>query len=191
MNAHVRQDPIKHKFTCEDFTRLWNEGYFPTYPKLELIEGELFEMPDDGFKTINWNAAVNEWLVSTLVGSPYRVVVDKTLRTTTHNAPKPDFWIYPRAMPLSQVRAKDALLAIEVADTSMHWDTVVKPPIYEKGALRDYWVIDCNARRVLVFRPDAEGRYGAPASVDADQPLAALAVPGLILRLESLALASE
>lgn len=188
MNVFLRpppETPTRHRFTCEEFQRLYDAGVFPDFPDLELIEGDITEMPADGPVTIGWNAAVNRWLVGALAGQPYWVIPDKTLRVTTYNAPKPDFWVYPASVPLREVTAATALLAIEVADTSLEIDRDLKAPIYEKGGLPEYWIIDCNARQVLAYRLGPDG-YGAPRIVPADEPLACATIPGLSLRLDAL-----
>lgn len=45
-----------------------------------------------------------------------------------------------------------AHLVVEVADTSLDEDTSTKAELYASGGIADYWVLDVNARRLLVFR---------------------------------------
>lgn len=181
--------PEKRLFTVDEFERLCEDGLFGPDPDLELIEGEIFCMASDGARTISWNAAINEWLVTSLAGQPYRIIPDKTLKVGKRGAPKPDFWIYPRDLALSEVDAARALLAIEVADTSLSYDRDTKGPMYAKGGLRDYWIVDCAAREVLVFRLGAGGVYAPAQTVKADAAAEALLIPGLALTLDRLDLA--
>jgi Uma2 family endonuclease len=181
--------PEKRLFTVEEFERLCEDGWFGADADAELIEGEIFSMASDGPRTISWNAAIAEWLYASLAGQPYRIVPDKTLKVGERSAPKPDFWVYPRDLPLSEVDAARALLAIEVADTSLSFDRDTKAPMYAKGGLRDYWIVDCAAREVLVFRLSGGGVYAAPQTVKADETLHALQIPGLSLVIDKLDLA--
>jgi Uma2 family endonuclease len=181
--------PEKRLFTIEEFERLCEDGWFGADPDLELIEGEIFSMASDGARTISWNAAINEWLVTSLAGQPYRIVPDKTLKVGERSAPKPDFWVYPRDLPLYEVDAARALLAIEVSDTSLSFDRDTKAPMYARGGLRDYWIVDCAAREVLVFRLGAGGVYATPQIVKADAAAQALLIPGLALIIGRLDLA--
>lgn len=188
MNAPLARTviPPKHRFTVSTFHRLWEEGFFPGYPALELLEGEIYEMPEDGARTISWNTAIAEWLYGILAGKPYRIVPDKTLRVSDTSAPKPDFWIYPRDLSVSEVTAARCLLAIEVADTSLPYDRDIKAPIYAAGGLRDYWIIDVVAREILVHRLGPDGRYGQPTVVKAEAAASALLIPEVSLRLADL-----
>ena len=176
-----RASAERHRFTYDEFLRLGD-----TSVKQELIEGEIYDMASDGARTISWNAAINECLVRSLLGQPYRVIAEKTLRVTDYNAPSPDFWIYPRELALSEVTAATAVLAIEVSDTTLAYDRDVKAPIYAKGGLRDLWIVDCAARETLVFRLAEGGKYSPPMVAKASDPVAALLIPGLSLTLDAL-----
>jgi hypothetical protein len=45
-----------------------------------------------------------------------------------------------------------AALVLEVADTSLDFDTTVKAELYATAGIADYWVLDLEGRRLLVFR---------------------------------------
>ena len=72
--------------------------------------------------------------------------------------PRSDFYADAHPLP-RQVQA-----LIEVADTSLAYDTKVKAPLYAKAGIRELWVIDLKGKRVLVHtRPkgDAYNRVRA------------------------------
>jgi Uma2 family endonuclease len=45
-----------------------------------------------------------------------------------------------------------ALLIVEVADTTLFDDTTTKAEVYAEAGIQDYWVLDLNGKRLLVFR---------------------------------------
>ncbi|MBD2357882.1 Uma2 family endonuclease [Tolypothrix sp. FACHB-123] len=52
----------------------------------------------------------------------------------------------------------EIFLIIEVADTSLKYDTEVKASIYAKSGIVDYWVLDVNRRKLHVYRlPSPQG----------------------------------
>ena len=54
--------------------------------------------------------------------------------------------------------AEDALLIIEVADTSLAYDRSTKLRLYAEAGIPEYWVVDSAAETVDVYRePGAEG----------------------------------
>lgn len=48
-----------------------------------------------------------------------------------------------------------ATLVLEVADSSLDLETTVKAELYATAGIPDYWVLDLDGRRLLVFRDPA------------------------------------
>ena len=60
--------------------------------------------------------------------------------------------------------ARTALLVVEVAESSLSYDTRDKANLYAASGIRDYWVLDLVNRQLIVFQnpaPDAVQLYGA------------------------------
>lgn len=177
---------VKRRLTVDDAIKLKASGvFYPDDPELEVIDGDLYEMPADGPRTRRWNAAINRWLVSSL-GPDYVIMPDKTLPVSTYYGPQPDFYIFDAAVRDEDVSGADVLLVIEVADTTMDMDSRVKAPRYAEGGVREYWLIDVEARRTLVHRLREDGSYGEPTVIAFDAPAATLLLPGLTLTLAQL-----
>jgi Uma2 family endonuclease len=185
MNVSFRTPPAPtpHKFTLDEARRLWAAGVFQDYPEMELIDGELIEMPADGPRTIDWNAALNRWLARTLPDD-LTLVPDKTLNLPPHGGPKPDFYIHDRRSA-EEVDGRNVLLVIEVSDTTLEYDRTVKSALYAKGGVREYWIVDYEQRRILAYRLGPDSGYGEPAVVADDEEARALHAP-VRLRLSSL-----
>lgn len=184
MNAPLRSyAPSAHRFTLEEARRAWAAGVFADFPKMELIDGELIEMPADGPRTIDWNTALAERLYRALLDSPYAIVPDKTLPLPPHGGPSPDFYIHSRALKAAEVTGAEALLVIEVSDTTLDYDLDTKAKLYAKGGVREYWVVDCEDRRILVHRLETDGGYGAPVPYSGTETAHSAFVEGLAVTL--------
>lgn len=157
-------------------------GVFDPDLDLELIDGELIEMPADGHRTIEWNSEIARWLLGAL-GRTYVVVIDKSIGLSEFDEPKPDFWVFDASLRVADVAGKDLLLVIEVADTTMRLD-LAKAALYARGGVREYWLIDVENRRTLVYRLGDDGAYGEPHVVLADQTVTAELLPQLALRID-------
>lgn len=188
MNAPICQPlraPAKHRFTLPDVLRMWERGDFPGYPDIELIDGDIYHEADDTVRERDWYAAVSIALCRKLLHSDVRVVPHKTLDLAPHFAPRPDFYIHDRPSS-GDVTGANVLLVIEVSDTTIDWDRDVKVPAYEKGGVREHWRIECEARRVVVYRLREDGTYGEPTIAGFAETATAQHVPGLALRLADL-----
>ncbi len=51
------------------------------------------------------------------------------------------------------------MLVIEVADTSLRKDLRLKAPLYAEAGIPVYWLVDVNAREVLVMTDPVDGNY--------------------------------
>jgi Uma2 family endonuclease len=176
---------VPHRFTLAEFSQAWKGFLHRTMVGAELLDGVIFEMPEDGYSTIRWNAALNRWLVASL-GDTFVIVPDKTLKLAEYWAPKPDFYVFDAALNEEEVNATTVLLVIEVSDTTLNQDLRRKMSGYEKAGVRDLWIVDVNARSVIVHRLNDAGRYGAPQTVAFDEAVSARLIPGLTLKLSDL-----
>ena len=186
MNAPVRSaDFVPHRFTVDEVRDMVRLGVLDEGARIELIEGELVDMPADGPRHNDWSVIIGRWLFTNL-GPEYAILPGSTLVLSDFNAPKPDFSIYP-ARRNAGVRGPDLLLAIEQADSSLARDLGWKADLYARHGLREYWVIDLEAERVHVHRaPSPEGYLHKPDPFGPEDAVEASLIPGLTLRLADL-----
>jgi len=87
------------------------------------------------------------------------------------------------------VRGGDALLVVEVADTSLHYDLNTKASTYALYGVREYWVINAVMLFTMVHRQPSGKTWGfvdevAPASALTPSLVPAFAVSLGTLRLD-------
>ena len=186
MNAPLRQAELTpHRFTVREFLEIADSGAFGDR-KVELIEGEIIDMPSDGPLHRRWSVALTDWLADRLDRTRYAHIFNTTLELSDDSAPSPDVQVYDRALREEDVRGPDILLAIEQADTSLKKDLRVKADLYARFGVRDYWVIDLNADRIHVHRSPTEEGYRDVTVHGTEQRVEALLIPGLSLRIADL-----
>jgi Uma2 family endonuclease len=98
---------------------------------------------------------------------------------------EPDLMLYPRTFK-PQLSGGDVTLLIEVSDDSLPRDLGLKAAIYADHGVRDYWVVDVAARRVIVHRDPTDEGYRSVERFEADAEVAALSAPELTMRLAGL-----
>jgi Uma2 family endonuclease len=187
--ALLRQDPDWPRplhFTAQAYVeargtinRLW--------PKTELRDGVILEMPADGPLTKKWNNVLARWLHTSL-DERYIITADKSLLASDDWVPTPDLYVQPADIDEFAVRARDTLLLIEVADTTIGDDLGEKARRYARAGVREYWVVDPQARCVHVHRlgEGAADGYGPARVVAFDEAVSAQLIPGLTLKLSDL-----
>jgi Uma2 family endonuclease len=88
--------------------------------------------------------------------------VDASATDRERNLPEPDVAVlseWRAEFGLRQPRGNELIVAIEVSDTTLYSDTTGKRDLYARAGVPEYWVIDLNARRVMVYRSVSEGIY--------------------------------
>ena len=79
---------------------------------------------------------------------------------------------------------------VEIADTSLRFDRVVKGRVYAAAGIADYWIVNLRDRVVEVYREPIRGtrraRYAATHVAHAGETLRPLAAPDARLAVEGL-----
>ncbi len=114
-----------------------------------------------------------DWLLTHLDHIRYQHRACGALTIDT-SEPEPDLMIVERPTP-RDAHPSNALLVVEVALSSKERDLAVKPDLYA-GAVEEYWVVDLQARHVVVHRDGADGAY---RQVDVLTPPAELSAQAL------------
>jgi Uma2 family endonuclease len=148
-------------FTTEEFRDMTEAGVFQEDERLELVDGEIVVMPRISIQHAACVRKLNLLLRS--VGDRAFVDVQNPLGISEDNDFYPDVvLVKPRADNYaSEVPgASDALLVIEVADTTLRFDRSIKKPRYAAAGVPELWIVDLEGSRVWVHRKPLEGDYG-------------------------------
>jgi Uma2 family endonuclease len=157
MNA-IHDHPRRHSITVTEYVRMGEAHVFAHDARLELMEGEIVEMAPIG----SAHAAVVDMLDTLLREVAPRAIVrvQGPLVLGERSAPQPDVMLLrPRADRYynSHPVAADALLVVEVADTTLEYDLEIKRPLYARAGVTELWIVDISRRELHVFREPALG----------------------------------
>jgi Uma2 family endonuclease len=169
----------RHRLTVYDYYRMAELGILAPEARVELIEGEIIDMPLQGSPQADIVARLNRRIVLA-IGDAAVVRCQLPLRLSIRSEPEPDFAIvrergthYAQAHP----SAPDVLLLIEIAHTSDGYDRYIKIPLYARHGVAEAWVIDIEAGRVHLYRAPRDGNYTDVSSADAPDALSPTALP--------------
>jgi len=153
-------NPI-HRINVEQFHRMIDAGVFSDGDRVELIDGEMRDMtpigPPHGGLANDLNLLFTTRLAGTAV-----VSVQGPLVLDDGTEVYPDLLVLKQrgdGYRTSNPTAEDALLVIELADSSLTLDLGVKLAKYARAGIRRYWVFDIKNRTLHDHRdPDRFGR---------------------------------
>ena len=99
------------------------------------------------------------------VGTRARVWVQSSVRTGSRSKPQPDLALLERrSYRTGDPTEAQALLIIEVADSSLAYDRTIKRRLYARAGVPEVWIVDVNGEAVEVSRhPERRWIPGLPA----------------------------
>jgi Uma2 family endonuclease len=151
----------RRRFDVAEFTRMTAAGVFSARERLELIEGELFEMPTPGPRHSGRVDRLAELLFARCQGRCI-VRVQNPLQLDQNNLYLPDLVLVRRARDFYESRypgPSDVRLAIEVADSSLYRDRTVKLPVYARRGVPRLWIVDLGHHCVHEYGGLEDGGY--------------------------------
>jgi Uma2 family endonuclease len=176
--------PRPLRWTCAEFHRFGDMGVFEGRRAM-LIDGVILEEgPMNPPHAITLELV--EETIRTTFGSGWRFRNQSPLVLSQDLDPEPDFAVMAGAARGSTGHPTMADLVIEVADTSLDFDTNEKRLLYARAGIREYWVVDINGRRLLVYRDPSAGDYATQQALGSADSVAPLSVPTRTVRVMDL-----
>ena len=184
----ILEYPQKHPISAEEYLRMGEAGVFAPEARLELIEGEILEMAPIGPPHAGLVARLNRLFVqragasAVVWGQSPVVISDRSVPQPDLAALKPRTDDYMGAHP----RASDVLLAVEVADSTLSFDSRIKAPLYARCGIAELWIVDVNGKTLHVFRGPTKGGYKSIAAANVGERVACVALPRLAIEVGEL-----
>ena len=157
----LEAEVTKHRFTVEEFRKMGEAGIFAEDDRVELVEGEIVEMTPIGWRHVESVNALTGVLSDLREAGRFVVSVQNPLVLGEHGEHYPDLVLYREGVRGRVPEAGDALVVVEVADTSVSYDRNVKLPLYARAGVPEAWLVDLRAGVVEVHSGPHAGGYGA------------------------------
>jgi Uma2 family endonuclease len=179
----VEVEAKRRRFTRAEYYRMAEAGILGEDDRVELIRGEIVQMSPIGRRHRAFVGNLNQLLTPRLAGRAF-VWVQNPIVLTEDTEPQPDLAVLRRRpVPYKEREAwaEDALLLIEVADSSLAYDRSIKLQLYAEAGIPEYWVVDCAAEAVEVHRHPGRDGYRDVTRVAGAATLALHAFPDVEL----------
>lgn len=175
------ETPHRKRWTVKEADRLAEAGFLAG--RYEVIEGEIYEKMSTNPPHILTLILLTGWL--------HRVFGSLFVRTQTaislpgrHNRPEPDATVTrePATAYADRLPGPEALLlAVEVSDTTLRFDLTTKAALYARTGIPEYWVLDIQARRLIVHRRPGRAGYADIQEYAEDAQIAPEARPDALV----------
>jgi Uma2 family endonuclease len=180
------------RWTRAEYDRLVDLGVFDEDERIELLDGQLMVREPQGSR----HGVAIELADSALraaLGPGWRVRVQLPIALDERSAPEPDLSVVagdPRD-GRHEHPSRPALI-IEVSESTLGLDRDVKGPLYARGGVPEYWIVNLVSETLEVYRdPEPEPatgmwRYATGRVLDAAGVAAPFAAPAARIRVADL-----
>lgn len=165
-------------FTLVEVEKMIAAGILDADEKFELIDGEIVPMSPQAMPHMMMRTRIGNWLTRN-VPSGLEVVQDATLVLAKKAFLEPDILVFRAERGRRYPKPDQALLLVEIADTSRARDLFTKAPRYGAAGVPELWVVELNERVTYVFRGPGTQAWADPAQVSFADPIEALFLPGV------------
>jgi Uma2 family endonuclease len=175
-------------WTVAEVERLATAGFFTEYDQFELLGGEIVPMMSPAgrrHETIRIKLAHR---MARLAREDLIVAQEPQFNLSPDTFVKPDILLHSDAIQTYDLQGPDALLVVEVAETSLRYDLKTKLPLYTSHGVREYWVINAATRTTTVHRQPIGNVYSFTDELRSSARLIPSLVPELSVSLDELRL---
>lgn len=153
----------RKKFSRAEFDQMIEAGLL-SGQRVELLDGDLIDkmgqLPPHALALRLLQDAISPFYRPRLV--QIRSPIEVRGADREWSLPEPDLAIHletKKEFGKRFARGDELRLVVEISDTSLRYDLTTKRDLYARAAVREYWVVDINKRRIVVHRNPISGQY--------------------------------
>lgn len=176
--------PAPLRWTVDAYHRAIDAGLFDDR-RIELIDGELYEMPPMREPHIGAALFLQRSFAALLQMD--RLRIDMPIILAHDGEPEPDLAVVRASAPLKPYDS-DVQLVIEVSHSTRRFDRGPKLEAYLRDGIPELWIFDLEARELLVFR---NGQLSATLIAGQGRSINAEAVPEITIDIDAVFAAAE
>lgn len=184
----VVRAPERRKLSVDDYHRMGDAGILHEDERVELLDGELYEMPPIGD---GHAGRVNrgDHFFNRRVGEDAIVSVQNPIRLSDFSEPQPDIVLLRPQADFYATRTPepaDVLLLVEVADSSLSFDRLRKLPRYAAAGIIEVWIVNLVDEQIEVYREPVGEQYTIRTIHGRGETLFPVALPDVGIRVEEI-----
>ena len=175
----------KRLFTVAESLAMLEVGVLHEDDRIELIDGVLIHMAPIGEYHVGGTIWLTQLLIQVLVG---RALVQPQcpIYLNDRSAPEPDLAVV-RWRPIAESSRSfppDVYLVIEIADSSLRYDSGPKLARYASAGIPEVWIANLRAREVIAHANPAGSEYTTVRTYQSGDSISPEAFPDVSLAVD-------
>lgn len=181
--ALLPDEPIR-RLTVKEYNQLAGLGAFAD-ERVELLDGVVYRISPPNAPHATVIVKLTR-IFARHLADEIELRVQLPIETDRYSEPEPDFAVCKPRPDFGKAHPTTAGLVVEVSDTSRRRDLTLKPLLYARAGVEEYWVFDLPRRVVHQhLNPGAEG-YELVRIVHPGETLRPVAFPELAIVIDEL-----
>lgn len=139
-----------YRWTVEEYHRLAEAGILDEDSPVELLNGQIIRMSPAGDQHAACIDRLDE-LFRDILGKTVNIRIQSPVSLDALSEPEPDIAILKRKDNFyadGHPRPEDILLLVEVADSTIEKDRMLKKAAYASAGITEYWIVNIPGRQV-------------------------------------------
>jgi Uma2 family endonuclease len=167
----------RRRFTVSEYHRMEEVGILQEDERIELVEGGIIEMGAISVEHALAVTALTELSIER-TGQNTLTRVQCPIHLGLHDEPRPDIaLVVRRRYRTAHPTPAHIFLVIEVADTSLEYERVVKLPLYAAAGVRETWLVDLRGETIERHSEPRDGRYARIQLAGREEMLGSTVLP--------------
>ena len=176
-----------HLWTRAKYEQLVEAGVFGPEEHIELIEGEIVDVMTPQSSEHSVAVRLADSRLRQAFGGGFDILTQMPLAIGADSEPEPDLAVV-EGQPRDYIAGHPttALLIVEVAETSLEYDSERKKRLYAQCGIQEYWIVNLRDRCLMVHREPRGETYGSEVTLGPGQSIDPLSCPGADVRVADL-----
>jgi Uma2 family endonuclease len=156
--------------------------------RTELIDGEIIQMSPIGGHHMSTVDRITELFVLAFHQNAI-ARIQGSIRLTGFTEPQPDIILLKRRADFyrdGNALPADALLVVEVSDTTFRYDRYTKLPHYAAAGIPEYWIVNLRRVELHMFRDPAGDSYVTESTLHPGDSVSVSAFPERIFAVHEI-----
>lgn len=174
------------RISVTDYHRMAKANIFAPDERVELLDGVLIAVPPGGPNHVYGVDQLAQAFFSRFSGRA-RISIKGAMALDEWSEPEPDLMLL--ALPgeryaVAHPQPPDVLLVVEVAASSLRFDSGRKLRAYARRGVREYWIVDLAHERIEVFRDPNGELYRSHRTLERGSSVAPAAFPDVAIAVD-------
>jgi Uma2 family endonuclease len=171
MTTQAAEGMDRRRFTVAEIEAAVEAGIIDGAERFEMIDGEVVPMSPKGIRhEVIKVSLLNYWIERKT--KAFHIAQETTFRLGTSNFLEPDFVFFSSTTKLKDLNPSNVLLAVEVSDTTLRYDTGRKAKLYASHGVVELWAIDVETLQTHIFTKPLDDGYLERRLVEPSEVLA-------------------